>query len=122
MIRSYKLFWKNILTINTKSNRRDYWVPLIVNVIIGSLLVGFIELFLGHPIETIYSWHDLTIASVRNLVVFVTWIASLTVKIRRLHDTNRSGWWLLIELIPIIGTIWFFILMILPGRTNTRWD
>lgn len=37
-----------------------------------------------------------------SLVVFVP---SLAVSVRRLHDTNRSGWWLLIGLIPVIGTI-----------------
>jgi uncharacterized membrane protein YhaH (DUF805 family) len=30
---------------------------------------------------------------------------SIAVTVRRLHDTGRSGWWILIELVPIIGTI-----------------
>lgn len=56
----------------------------------------------------------------RNIVVFIVWIATLSVKMRRLHDTDRSGWWVLIEFIPLIGTIWFYILMLLPTKTN-RW-
>lgn len=35
----------------------------------------------------------------------------LSVSVRRLHDTGRSGWWYLINFIPLIGPIWFIILM-----------
>ena len=35
----------------------------------------------------------------------VTLLPALGVEIRRLHDTNRSGWWILIALIPVIGGI-----------------
>ncbi len=42
------------------------------------------------------------IADIAALALF---LPSLAVAVRRLHDTGRSGWWLLIGLIPIIGTI-----------------
>lgn len=48
-----------------------------------------------------------------NLIFF--WLPGLAVTIRRLHDTDRSGAWYFIQLIPIIGAIWFFVLMCLPG-------
>lgn len=35
----------------------------------------------------------------------------LSVLVRRLHDTNHSGWWYFISLIPLIGTIWLIILL-----------
>jgi len=41
---------------------------------------------------------------------------------RRLHDINKSAWWLLILLIPFIGGIWFFILMVIPGdHFDNKW-
>ena len=39
-------------------------------------------------------------------------IPSIAVQIRRLHDTNRSGWWIFIGLIPLIGTIVFIVFMV----------
>ncbi|MBY4893776.1 DUF805 domain-containing protein [Rhodobacteraceae bacterium N5(2021)] len=48
-----------------------------------------------------------------NLVLF--WLPQLAVTIRRLHDTNRSGAWWFIQLVPLIGPIWLFVLMCLPG-------
>ena len=38
-------------------------------------------------------------------------IPGIAVGIRRLHDTNHSGWWLLIVLIPFVGVIWLIVLL-----------
>lgn len=43
-------------------------------------------------------------------------IPGLALSVRRLHDTGRGGGWIFINLIPVIGVIWFIILMILPGQ------
>jgi uncharacterized membrane protein YhaH (DUF805 family) len=42
-------------------------------------------------------------------------LASIAVSVRRLHDTSRSGWWLLIVLIPVIGAIVLLVFMVLDG-------
>ena len=43
-------------------------------------------------------------------------IPSLSVTVRRLHDVGKSGWWILISLIPFIGGIWLFILTITDSQ------
>lgn len=48
----------------------------------------------------------------------LSWIPSLSVAIRRLHDADRSGWWYLINVVPLIGPIWFLVLMCLPGTND----
>ena len=49
------------------------------------------------------------------LYLLFSFIPSLAVGVRRLHDTGRTGWWFLINLIPIIGGIWFLVLTLLEG-------
>jgi uncharacterized membrane protein YhaH (DUF805 family) len=53
------------------------------------------------------------------IIFTVIWLAfvlpSIAVSVRRLHDTNRSGWWYWIVLVPCIGGIWYLILMLLPS-------
>ena len=44
-----------------------------------------------------------------------TLIPGLAVGVRRCHDTGRSGWWLLIVLVPCIGPLWLLILLALPS-------
>jgi len=54
-------------------------------------------------------------------VLLIVWylaliIPSIAIIVRRLHDTGRSGWWFFIMFVPLIGGIWFFILMVLPSK------
>ncbi|MBO0662990.1 DUF805 domain-containing protein [Jiella sp. MQZ9-1] len=44
----------------------------------------------------------------------------IAITVRRLHDTNRSGFWMFISLIPIIGSIWFLVLMCLNGTVGNN--
>ncbi len=46
-------------------------------------------------------------------------LASIAVSVRRLHDTDRSSWWILLGLIPFIGAIVLLVFMVLDG---TRGD
>ena len=45
-------------------------------------------------------------------------IPSLAVAVRRLHDTNRSGWWVLIALLPVLGALVLLVFMVLPGTVG----
>jgi len=48
-------------------------------------------------------------------------LPSISVSVRRLHDTNRSGWWYWIGFVPCIGGIWYVILMLTsssPGQNQ----
>ena len=45
-------------------------------------------------------------------------IPNIAVSVRRLHDTNRSGWWLLIYLIPLIGALVLLIFMVQDSQTS----
>ena len=47
-------------------------------------------------------------------------LPGLAIAVRRLHDTNKSGWFFLINFIPIVGPIWFLILMLTKGDTYTN--
>jgi uncharacterized membrane protein YhaH (DUF805 family) len=45
-------------------------------------------------------------------------VPSIAVGVRRLHDTDRTGWWLLIALIPVFGVIVLFVFMVLDSSTG----
>jgi uncharacterized membrane protein YhaH (DUF805 family) len=84
-----------------RARRTEYWMFVLVNIIIA-VVIGIIGRIIHLPIiGTLYS-----------LAVLVPGIA---VGVRRLHDIGKSGWWLLLALIPIIGTIWIIVLLATPG-------
>ncbi|KRM93516.1 hypothetical protein FC56_GL000228 [Lentilactobacillus senioris DSM 24302 = JCM 17472] len=121
MIESYKRYWKQIGVFSGTASRPDYWWPAIINYVLGVIFAVILQNVLGHPMNDIYSWKDLNVDLSVKIIGFVVFIANWSVKVRRLHDTNRSGWWILIEIIPVIGWIWMFILMILPSK-KSRWN
>jgi uncharacterized membrane protein YhaH (DUF805 family) len=122
MINSYKKFWSNLLDFSSTSSRSDYWRPIIINYILAVIIAAIIQAVTGHPLgQDIYNIKDLAANLTVNIINAIVWIGTLSLRVRRLHDTDRSGWWVLIDLIPVIGTIWFFILMILPSK-RSRWN
>jgi uncharacterized membrane protein YhaH (DUF805 family) len=94
---------KKYAVFEGRARRKEYWTFVLFNVIIGFAL-GFIEALLGIPpvISALYS-----------LAVVIPGIA---VTARRLHDIGKSGWFILITLIPCIGTIWLLILTASEGH------
>lgn len=118
---AYKEFWTKMFVWNGTATRTQYWIPIIINYFIGGILISIVEKIQGHSIEDIYNFTDLTTNTVAKLIAILVWIATLTIKARRLHDTNRSAGWIFIQIVPLIGSIWFFILMILPTTSESRW-
>ena len=47
-------------------------------------------------------------------------VPGLAVSIRRLHDIGKSGWWLLINIIPFVGFFWFLILTVREGDKGSN--
>lgn len=121
MIEAYKRFWHSITNFSGVASRSDFWWPIIINYILGGIIIAIIQSITGHPIDDIYNWRDLNLNIISEVIVFIVWLGTWSLKVRRLHDTNRSGWWILISIVPLIGNIWFFILMVLPSK-KSRWN
>ena len=90
-----------------RARRKEYWMFVLINTLILLALAVIEELIgSGGVVGILYS-----------LVVL---IPSLAVSVRRLHDTNRTGWWLLINFIPLIGFIVLLIFMIQEGESGSN--
>ena len=95
---------KNYFTFSGRSSRKEYWMFILINVVI-SIIIGIVGSIVGDK----YS-----IISVLYILVMI--IPTLAVDVRRLHDTGKSAWWLLINFVPFIGSIWFIVLMVLDSN------
>lgn len=94
--------------------RRDYWLFTIMNTIITYALAGVMLAFYYLELDTLF------FISTALLIIYAILIAipSISILIRRLHDTNRSGGFYFIQLIPYVGEIWLFVLTLLPGTVG----
>ena len=95
---------KKYAVFSGRARRREYWMFVLFNIIIA-LVLSIIEGIADAGSENNRS----VLATLYGLAVL---LPSLAVSVRRLHDTGRSAWWMLIGLIPIIGTIVLLIFII----------
>ena len=98
---------KKYADFSGRARRKEYWLFGLVNGIIISVL-GLLGLFAGGPV-------------IVGLYALAVVIPTIAVTIRRLHDTNRSGWYFLIILIPFIGGIVLIVFTVLdstPGENQ----
>ena len=101
-----------LFSFQGRANRAKWWLValgiFVVEMIIFAALFGGVAMS-GDP-EQIQA---AMMAPISLIVLFVFGVialwASLAVAVKRYHDRNKSGWWILIVFVPIIGHLWFLI-------------
>ena len=101
---------KKYFVLKGRSGRREFWTFFFCSLAIG---VGF-GILSNIPVLGLL----FTVVSI--LFSLAILIPSFTVGIRRLHDTNRSGFWVLLALIPLIGAIILIIWAIQKGTRGSN--
>jgi uncharacterized membrane protein YhaH (DUF805 family) len=98
---------KQYAVFEGRARRKEYWMFSLFNFVIV-IAIGIIESVIGTD-GVIYSLYLLLIL-----------IPSIAVTIRRLHDTGRSGWWLLVAFIPLVGSITLLVFLVLDSETENN--
>jgi uncharacterized membrane protein YhaH (DUF805 family) len=104
---------KKYAVFSGRARRKEYWMFTLWNLIFG-FVIGFMQGFMGMAVDSFWAWP----AMLYTLAVLIPGIA---VSVRRLHDTNRSGWWMFIAVVPIVGALallWFMAQDGTPGNNN----
>jgi uncharacterized membrane protein YhaH (DUF805 family) len=83
---------------NGRARRKEYWIFTLISVI-ASIVLGFIDGLTGLMVG------DGAVGILGLIYSLAVFIPSLAVSVRRLHDSGRSGWWILIAFIPLLGAI-----------------
>ena len=96
-----------------RARRKEYWFFFLFYLVFYLLATVF-DMVLGT-----YSM-ELEIGVLSGCFIVAMLIPALAVAVRRLHDTDRRGWWLLLMLIPIAGGIWLLVLLVLDGQAGAN--
>ena len=94
MINKYISTWKKYFVFKGRASRSEYWTFILINILIAFIL-GFIEGLLGVAPET----DESIFANIFQLLIIIPTIA---VGVRRMHDLNKSGWYILIPIYNLI--------------------
>lgn len=110
--------FKRYADFQGRSARPEYWLFTLFVILVAvayTLLNAVLGGGNGRP--------NLLLAVPYVIFILACFIPSLAVAFRRLHDTDRSAWWLLIGLIPLIGSIVLLVFYCLPGTPGpNRFD
>lgn len=117
--------FQNYVTFSGRARRAEYWWFILFAVIVSAVLGALDSFIFGYSIssEAEAGTLSLDVQSVGVLAPLwslATFLPSLAVAVRRLHDTGRSGWWLLILLVPLIGAIVLLVFLVTRGNPGTN--
>ena len=97
-----------------RANKAEFWQYVLVFIVISASFSVLMSLFGGVKILRM-------IVMLLNVIVSLALLVpSIAVSVRRMHDIGKSGKWVLINLIPIIGSIWFLVLAIKESESGTN--
>jgi len=99
--------WKRYVQFSGRASLEAFWLFFLVNVLI-SLVFVVLDVFFQTTWRT---------ESFYSVLVF---LPMLSLTVRRLHDTNRSAWWLLVVLVPAIGMVILLVLLALPSNLDAQ--
>ncbi|MGB3062924.1 DUF805 domain-containing protein [Sphingobacterium thalpophilum] len=105
-----KVVRDNYANFEGRARRKEYWMYVL------SVFVLYIGLgIVGGILSIISDTLAMLVYGVISLLGLALFIPSLAVTVRRLHDTNKSGWFILVSLIPFVGGLYLLYLEILEG-------
>lgn len=99
----YMKVLKNYIGFQGRARRKEYWMFFLFNFLI-TILLSVIEMMLG--LDGILS----------GLYGLFALLPSIAVNVRRLHDIGRTGWWMLLSFIPVIGLIVLLVFAMLDSE------
>ena len=99
---------KKYAVFGGRSRRKEYWYFVLFSLIV-SLVLSAVDALLG---TSGFASNVGLLGGIYGLAII---IPSIAVSVRRLHDIDRTGWWVLISLVPVIGTIVLLVFAVLDG-------
>lgn len=118
MLEYYKNVLKNNYTnFDGRARRSEFWYYNLMNMLIVISLEILVVVLVAATQSAIVGG---IIGILILLYVLGTFIPSIAVMVRRLHDVGKSGWWYFIALVPIIGTIWLLVLLFTDSQEGNN--
>jgi len=99
---------KKYAVFSGRSRRKEYWMFVLFNLIV-TFVIGFVEGIVGLSGES-------GLGPLSGLYFLAILVPGFAVVVRRLHDTNHSGWWLFILFVPFIGAVAILFFLILDSQ------
>jgi uncharacterized membrane protein YhaH (DUF805 family) len=112
--------YAKILTFRGRASRREFWYFYLFQMMVAGGLAYwlFYEAGVAQAMPMIEGNKGVFLGA-----CILTQLPGVSLIVRRLHDSGRSGWWMVIALVPVFGALALFVLLIQPSETDlNRYD
>ena len=110
MVQATKDMFSKYAVFTGRTSRADFWWA-VLGYFLLSMVVGLVVGVIGGSGEGAANF-----ATILSAIWYLgTILPALGLEIRRLHDINKSGWWVLISLVPFVGSIILIVFLCLPA-------
>jgi uncharacterized membrane protein YhaH (DUF805 family) len=99
--------FNHYVDFNGRDTRKEFWMYELFNYIFGTFF--YILSLFSHGLIILYF-----------LWVLAAALPTIAIMVRRLHDIGKSGWWILIVFIPIVGPIVLIVFLATPGNAESN--
>lgn len=109
----YLMALRKYASFEGRTQRAEYWFFTLFSFIITLVLIviditiGMFNISAGLSLSLVY--------------IFLVLLPSVAALVRRLHDTNRSGWWFFLILIPIIGLVMLLMFLLQDSKEDNQY-
>lgn len=115
-VESVKSFWNNYANFKGRASRSEYWFSFLF-ILLANIVVGFVSPILGLNVS-LDEETTISVLSLGWLAAYITpWLA---VTVRRLHDSNKSGWFFFVIFFPLVGVIVHIVFMLLKSTPGAN--
>ena len=104
---------KKYATFEGRARRSEYWY-FVLFYFLAIVVLAIVDVTVGTYNE------EVGVGLLSGLFGLATIVPSLAVTVRRLHDTDRSGWWVLLELVPFIGWLVVLVFTVLDSQPGAN--
>ncbi|MGW4507373.1 DUF805 domain-containing protein [Streptomyces sp. NPDC004436] len=98
---------KKYTVFSGRARRQEFWMFGLFNLI-ALIIVAVLDNVIG-TFPLLYAIYALAV-----------FLPGLAVGVRRMHDLGKSGWWLLITFVPVVGGIWLLVLLATAGQQQAN--
>ncbi len=107
----FKKCMRNYVNFSGRARRKEYWYFVLMQMILIIIAMVIDSIIFDSGIGFFYL-----------IAAFGLFLPGVAVTVRRLHDTNHSGWWFLISLVPLIGLALIVFLVRETNFETNQWD
>lgn len=106
--------FRRYVDVSTRSSRSEYWFWALF-IMLGHAACGALDTLVFGT-----AMHEGNVGILGGLFTLATLVPGIAVGVRRLHDIGRTGWWLLIVLVPVVGVIVLIVFAVKPGQPGSN--